>query len=62
MEALKRFQSDQNLTQDGKLGSLSLIAMGLGPKRIAPAESPAEIATPEKSEKQNEKQLHDPSH
>jgi peptidoglycan hydrolase-like protein with peptidoglycan-binding domain len=58
VEALKRFQSDQNLTQDGKLGSLSLIAMGLGPKRMAPAESSAETAPPEKSEKQ----FHNPSH
>ena len=33
VEALKRFQSDQNLTSDGKLGALSLIALGLGPKR-----------------------------
>jgi peptidoglycan hydrolase-like protein with peptidoglycan-binding domain len=31
--ALKKFQEDQNLTVDGKLGSLSLIALGLGPKR-----------------------------
>jgi hypothetical protein len=30
---LKRFQSDQSLTPDGKLGALSLIALGLGPKR-----------------------------
>jgi peptidoglycan hydrolase-like protein with peptidoglycan-binding domain len=35
MEALKRFQRDQNLTEDGKIGSLSLIALGLGPKRAA---------------------------
>ncbi len=34
-EALKHFQADQNLTPDGKLGSLSLIALGLGPKRLA---------------------------
>ncbi len=34
VEALKRFQTDQNLTPDGKLNSLSLIAMGLGPKRL----------------------------
>ena len=34
VEALRRFQSDQNLEPDGKLGSLSLIALGLGPKRI----------------------------
>jgi hypothetical protein len=33
-EALKRFQADQNLTPDGKLNSLSLIALGLGPKRL----------------------------
>ena len=33
VEALKRFQADQNLTPDGKLGALSLIALGLGPKR-----------------------------
>lgn len=34
VDALRRFQGDQSLTQDGKLGSLSLIALGLGPKRI----------------------------
>jgi peptidoglycan hydrolase-like protein with peptidoglycan-binding domain len=33
IDALKRFQHDQNLTEDGKIGSLSLIALGLGPKR-----------------------------
>lgn len=33
IDALKRFQQDQNLTSDGKLNSLSLIALGLGPKR-----------------------------
>lgn len=32
-EALKRFQHDQKLVEDGKIGSLSLIALGLGPKR-----------------------------
>lgn len=35
VESLKRFQADQNLTPDGKLGSLSLIALGLGPKRLS---------------------------
>jgi peptidoglycan hydrolase-like protein with peptidoglycan-binding domain len=40
-EALRRFQSDQNLVADGKIGSLSLIAMGLGPKRNLSAQSPA---------------------
>ena len=33
VDALKRFQHDQNLTEDGKVGSLSLIALGLGPNR-----------------------------
>jgi hypothetical protein len=33
VEALKQFQKDQNLTPDGKLNSLSLIALGLGPQR-----------------------------
>lgn len=35
VEALKRFQRDENIGDDGKLGSLSLIALGLGPKRGA---------------------------
>lgn len=39
VDALKRFQREQSLTDDGKIGSLSLIALGLGPKRVAPAES-----------------------
>ena len=34
-DALKRFQADQNLMPDGKIGSLSLIALGLGPKRLS---------------------------
>jgi peptidoglycan hydrolase-like protein with peptidoglycan-binding domain len=33
--ALKRFQAEQNLTSDGKLSSMSLIALGLGPKRLS---------------------------
>ncbi len=33
VEALKRFQRDQSLKDDGKIGALSLIALGLGPKR-----------------------------
>jgi peptidoglycan hydrolase-like protein with peptidoglycan-binding domain len=40
VEALKRFQADQNLTPDGKLGSLSLIALGLGPKRLSAQSAP----------------------
>jgi len=31
-DALRRFQQDQNLEPSGKLNSLSLIALGLGPK------------------------------
>ncbi len=34
VDALKRFQSAQNLTPDGRIGSLSLIALGLGPRRL----------------------------
>jgi peptidoglycan hydrolase-like protein with peptidoglycan-binding domain len=33
VEALKKFQSDQSLEPSGKLDSLSLIGLGLGPKR-----------------------------
>ena len=36
IDSLKRFQRDQSLTDDGKIGSLSLIALGLGPKRTTP--------------------------
>ncbi|MGE5569555.1 MAG: peptidoglycan-binding domain-containing protein [Rhodospirillales bacterium] len=32
-EALKKFQQDQNLRADGKLDSLTLISLGLGPRR-----------------------------
>ncbi|HOQ47118.1 MAG TPA: peptidoglycan-binding domain-containing protein [Bryobacteraceae bacterium] len=32
-EALKKFQQDQNLKPDGKLDSLTLISLGLGPRR-----------------------------
>jgi peptidoglycan hydrolase-like protein with peptidoglycan-binding domain len=40
VDALKRFQREQNLTEDGKIGSLSLIALGLGPKRTTEPEKP----------------------
>jgi hypothetical protein len=36
VEALKKFQEDQNLEPSGKLDSLSIIALGLGPKRDQP--------------------------
>ena len=34
-DALKRFQQEQNLEASGKVNSLSLIALGLGPKHDA---------------------------
>lgn len=37
VDAMKRFQEDQKLTGTGKLNSLSLIALGLGPKDRAEA-------------------------
>jgi peptidoglycan hydrolase-like protein with peptidoglycan-binding domain len=39
VDALKRFQHDENITEDGKIGSLSLIALGLGPRRAPPSEA-----------------------
>jgi Putative peptidoglycan binding domain len=40
-DALKKFQTDQNLESSGKINSLSLIALGLGPRRdSAPAAPP----------------------
>ena len=41
IDALKRFQADQKLSTTGKLSSLSLIALGLGPK---PADTPEPAA------------------
>ncbi|HYW47127.1 MAG TPA: peptidoglycan-binding domain-containing protein [Bryobacteraceae bacterium] len=48
-EALKKFQTDQNLEGSGKINSLSLIALGLGPKREAtanPATGPGQEPPP----------------
>jgi len=39
IDALKRFQQDQSLNGTGKLDSMSLIALGLGPKRNLTAQS-----------------------
>jgi hypothetical protein len=39
-DAMKRFQADQKLEASGKINSLSLIALGLGPKREAAAVKP----------------------
>lgn len=44
VDALKHFQHDQSLTEDGKISSVSLIALGLGPQRtglVKPAGKPA---------------------
>jgi len=40
VDALRRFQTDQNITSDGKIGALSLIALGLGPKRFTAQTAP----------------------
>jgi hypothetical protein len=41
-DALKKFQAEQNIDSSGKINSLSLIALGLGPKRdTAPMPVPA---------------------
>lgn len=48
MDALKRFQHDQNLTEDGKIGSVSLIALGLGPRRGNPKKAAPDKAAPDK--------------
>jgi peptidoglycan hydrolase-like protein with peptidoglycan-binding domain len=39
VDALKRFQQEQNLAPSGKLDSVSLIALGLGPKRNLAAQA-----------------------
>ena len=44
--SLKRFQQDQKLEPTGKLNSLSLITLGLGPKREPPAGATAPPAPP----------------
>lgn len=44
-EALRKFQADQNLDANGKINSLSLIALGLGPQREAAAKPAAPAPT-----------------
>jgi peptidoglycan hydrolase-like protein with peptidoglycan-binding domain len=46
-DALKRFQADEQLQATGKLDSLSLIRLGLGPKRQAL--TPADLPSPPES-------------
>jgi Putative peptidoglycan binding domain len=49
MDALKKFQAGQNLDSTGKINSLSLIALGLGPRRETAAPKPAaEIPLPDR--------------
>lgn len=49
VDSLKRFQTDHQISNDGKVNSLSLIQLGLGPKRDAvstlPIPSPAAPGT-----------------
>lgn len=42
IDAMKKFQSDQKLDSTGKINSLSLIALGLGPKHDSAPAKPAE--------------------
>jgi hypothetical protein len=43
VDALKRFQAEQNIESTGKINSLSLIALGLGPKHDAALKSPVPV-------------------
>jgi hypothetical protein len=42
VDALKHFQAEQKLESSGKLNSLSLIALGLGPKHESPPKPPTD--------------------
>ena len=46
-DAMRRFQQDQNINASGKIDSLSLIALGLGPKRGTSATPPAAAPSPD---------------
>ena len=50
VDALKRFQADQKLPDDGKINSLSLTGLGLGPKHngssVTPAVQPSSVPEP----------------
>jgi len=41
VDALKRFQGEQNISSTGKINALSLIALGLGPRHDSPPPKPA---------------------
>ena len=44
VDALKRFQADQKLPDDGKINALTLIGLGLGPKRDGGTTAPPPVA------------------
>ena len=46
IDALKRFQAEQKIEPTGKINSLSLIALGLGPKHESAAATPANPQPP----------------
>jgi len=46
VDALKRFQASQNIESSGKVDSLSLIALGLGPRHDDAPPKPPEPAAP----------------
>jgi peptidoglycan hydrolase-like protein with peptidoglycan-binding domain len=52
VEALKRFQQDQSLEATGKINSLSLIALGLGPKyeKVADTNQPPASVQPQENQ------------
>ena len=45
-DAMRRFQTEKNLPATGQLNSLSLIQLGLGPKRLAMVNPPAPSTQP----------------
>ena len=53
VDALKRFQTDQKLDSDGKIDSLTLIGLGLGPKHdgslVTPRPPPPSSASTEET-------------
>lgn len=51
VQAMKRFQLDQNLAPTGKPSALALIALGLGPKREPKAQNgQADLQLPPRAE------------
>jgi hypothetical protein len=46
VDAMKRFQTDQKIPNDGKVSSLSLIGLGLGPRHDGLAAAPPAKAAP----------------